>query len=199
LLIPIGLLAVLTAATLSAFVRGTRAETERRVPADIADEPVCYVYQNAAAEKEVRCAIRLAVPMDEVWAAITDYEHFGDICSCIHADQITHEPDGSCRLKARANSVPPGQLPFAVEMRHEQMLDQYVSSWDQPSGEVLVNRGQWMLTPVAPRETLLEVSLEIQVRHVPTFILRNLSLGRLRGVALSVQRRLRDGPSGKKW
>ncbi len=90
-------------------------------------------------------------------------------------------------------------MPFTVEMRHEQMLQQYVSSWDQPSGELLVNRGQWILTPVGMRETMIEVSLEIHVRRVPTFILRNISLGRLREVALALDRRLRDGPSGKKW
>lgn len=199
LLIPVGLLTALTAAALAVFVRGSWSDTERRVPAEPGAEPVCYVYQNAAAEKEVRCAIRLAAPMDEVWAVITDYEHFGDICSCVHAARIAHEPDGNCRLEARANALPPGQMPFAVEMRHEQLLHQYVSSWDEPTGELLVNRGQWVLTPLTPHETLLEVSLEIQVRHVPTFILRNLSFGRLREVALAVERRLRDGPSGKTW
>ncbi|HWG47525.1 MAG TPA: hypothetical protein VN688_32480 [Gemmataceae bacterium] len=192
------LLTVMAVVTLALFARGTWA-SERRVPAGIAEGPVCYVHQDSTGEKEVRCAIRLPVPMDEVWAALTDYEHFGDICSCIHAEQTTHEPDGLCRLKARANSLPPGQMPFAVEMRHEQKLDQYISSWDQSSGALLVNRGQWILTPMGPRETLLEVSLEIQIRRIPTFILRNISMGRLRDAALAVDRRLRDGPSGKTW
>jgi uncharacterized membrane protein len=199
LFIPAGLLAVVAAATLAALVRGSWSDAERRVPAEPGGEPVCYVHQNSDVEKEVRCAVRLAAPMDEVWAVITDYEHFGDICSCVHAARIEHEPNGICRLEARANSLPPGQMPFEVEMRHKQLLHQYQSSWDQPSGELLVNRGQWVLTPLSPRETLLEVSLEIQVRHVPTFILRNLSFGRLRAVAMAVERRLRDGPSGKTW
>jgi uncharacterized membrane protein len=199
LLIPVGLLTVLTVVTLAAFVRGTRAETEPRIPAALDDEPICYLYRNPAGEKEVRCAIRVPAPMDEIWQAITDYEHFGDICSCIRADQIVHEPDGNCRLEARAKSIPPGRMPFAVQMRNEQMLDQYISSWDQSEGDILVNRGRWVLTPMGPDETLLEVSLELQIRRVPTFILRNLSLGRLREVALAVKRRMRDGPSGKTW
>lgn len=199
LILPIGLLLLMAALTLVLFVRGTWADTERRIPAGIDEGPVCYVHQDASGEKEVCCALRVAAPMDEVWEAITDYEHFGDICTCVHADRIAHEPDGRCRLEARANSISPGQIPFAVEMQHEQMLDQYVSSWDQPSGEVHVNRGRWVLTPLGPRETLLEVSLEVQVRHVPTFVLRNLSLGRLREVGLAVARRMREGPSGKPW
>jgi hypothetical protein len=189
----------MAALTLVLFVRGTWADTERRIPTGIDDAPVCYVRQDASGEKEVCCAVRVAAPMDEVWEAITDYEHFGDICTCVHADRIAHEPDGRCRLEARANSISPGQIPFAVEMRHEQMLDQYVSSWDQSSGEVLVNRGRWVLTPLGPRETLLEVSMEVQVRRVPTFVVRNLSLGRLREVGLALARRMREGPSGKPW
>ena len=195
----IALSTVMALVTLGAYVRGTWADTQQRVPANLGEGPVCYIYQDSSGEKEVRCAIRLSVPMDEVWSAITDYEHFGDICSCIHAEKIIHEPDGLCRLEARANAIPPGQMPFAVEMRHEQKLEQYVSSWDQPSDEILVNRGQWILTPLGPRETLLEVSLEIQIRRIPTFILRNISRSRLRDAALAVDRRLRDGPSGKTW
>jgi hypothetical protein len=199
LMLPIGLLLVMAVVTLALFVRGTWADTERRIPAGIEDGPLCYVHQDARGDKEVCCAIRLSAPMDEVWEAITDYEHFGDICSCVHADRVAYEPDGSCRLEARANSVSPGQMPFAVQMRHDQMLDQYSSCWDQPSGDVLVNRGRWTLTPLGPRETLVEVSLEVQVRRVPTFILRNLSLDRLREVGLAVARRMREGPAGKSW
>jgi hypothetical protein len=199
LLLPAGLLLLMLILTLGAFVRGTWADTERRIPATLADGPVCHVYQGEDGAKEVRCAIRLASSMDEVWEAITDYVHFGDICSCIHADRIAHEPDGSCQLEARVLTLSPGWMPFAVQMRNEQKLHQYTSSWDQPSGSVTVNRGRWTLTELGPRETLLEVSLEIQVQRIPTFILRNLSLGRLREVALNVQRRMRDGPSGKPW
>lgn len=160
-LLPLGLLGV--AAALIAFVvRGTWAEP-RRAPSALGEGPICYVRQDAPGEKEVCCALRLAAPLDEVWEAITDYEHFGDICECVHAERIEHEPDGRCRLSARANTVLAGQLPFAVEMHNEQSLEQYIASWDQPSGETQVNRGRWVLTPLGPRETLLEISMEIQI------------------------------------
>ena len=199
LCLPIGLLLLMATGTLMLWVRGAWADTQRRIPGAIEDGPVCYVHEDAHGEKEVRCAVRLAAPLDEVWQTITDYEHFGDICSCVHADRIAHDPDGRCRIEARANSVSPGQMPFTVEIHNEQLLDQYTSSWDQPSGNVLVNRGRWVLTPLGPHETLLEVSLEVQVRRVPTFILRNLSLGRLREVGLAVARRLHDKSEGKPW
>jgi hypothetical protein len=43
------------------------------------------------------------------------------------------------------------------------------------------------------------LSLEVQVRGIPTFILRNLSLHRLHQVVLAVEHRLGTGPTGKKW
>jgi hypothetical protein len=198
LLVP-GVLAVsVLAVGLVALVRGTRAE-EARDPAAAADGPVCAVCPAPGGGKEVRCAARLPYSLDRVWEAVTDYDHYGDVCECIHAQSVRHEPDGRCLLDARARSLLSGTVPFAVELRHEQNLDEYVAWWDQPSGRVVVNRGRWVLRPAGPSETLLSLSLEVQVRGVPTFLLRNLSLHRLREVVRAVERRLRDGPSGKTW
>jgi hypothetical protein len=195
---PVVLLLLLVLTTLGGWVRGTWADDMPRTPASVAEGPVCHVYEDAVG-KQVRCAIRLPFALDEVWAAITDYEHFGDICPYLHGTRIEQDPDGRCRLESRVESLPSGQIPFAVEMRHEQQLFQYVSCWDQADGNVLVNRGRWELTPLGPRETLLAVSMEVEVRGVPTFILRNISLERLPVVALAVSRRLETGPTNKEW
>jgi hypothetical protein len=189
-----GALAVLAAA----FVRGTLAQ-EPRVPATVEGGPVCQVVETPEEGRHVRCTKVVAFPLEEVWAAVTDYDNFGDICSCIHAGTIAHEPDGRCRLEARADAGVPGSVPFAVELRHEQGLFDYVASWDQTGGDVLVNRGRWVLTPLGPESTLLSLRLEVQVRGIPTFVLRNLSLHRLREVVLAVERRLETGSPGKPW
>jgi hypothetical protein len=185
------------AVALAALARGTRAEDAQPDPEGAL--PVCTVCRAPGGGKEVRCAARLPYALDRVWEAVTDYDHYGDICECINADEVRHEPDGLCRIDARARSLLSGEVPFAVEMRHEQNLDEYVASWDEPSGWVEVNRGRWRLRPAGPSETLVSLSLEVQVRGVPTFVLRNLSLHRLREVVLALERRLRDGPSGKTW
>ena len=182
----------------AALVRGSWAEAPRDPPALDAG-PVCQVCPAPGGGKEVRCAARLAYPLEQVWGAVTDYDHYGDICECLHADAVHHEPDGRCLVAARARSFLGGEVPFAAELRHEQNLDEYSVSWDQPDGRVVVNRGRWLLRPAGPSETLVSLSLEVQVRGVPTFVLRNLSLHRLRDVVLAVERRLRDGPSGKAW
>jgi hypothetical protein len=189
-----GALAVLAAA----FVRGSLAE-EPRAPAAVADGPVCQVVATPEGGRHVRCTKVVAFPLEEVWAAVTDYDNYGDICSCIRAEMIAHEPDGRCRLEARADAGVPGSVPFAVELCHEQGLFEYVASWDEAGGDVLVNRGRWVLTPHDPGQTLVSLRLEVQVRGVPTFLLRNLSLHRLRELVLAVERRLQSASPGKPW
>jgi hypothetical protein len=199
LFLPVGLLALVLLLGLGAFVRGTWADEHAREPARVEDGAICHVHRLPGGAKEVRCALRVPFPMDEVWLAITDYDHYGDICSYIQAGDVRHDPDGRTWIEARARSGLPGTVPFAVELRHEQTIDEWTSSWDQPSGDVVVNRGRWVLRPTGPRETLIVLRLEVQMRFVPTFILRNISLHRLRRVVLAVERRLREGPTGQSW
>jgi hypothetical protein len=199
LLVPGALVGLLGLLTLGAFVRGTWADSQPRVPATVEEGPVCQVYDSPEDGRQVRCALLLPYTLEEVWQVVTDYDNYGDICSCIRADQIVHEPDGRCLLEAKADSGLASRVPFAVELRHDQELFRRVVSWDQPDGNVLVNRGKWVLTPDGPGRTLLVLSLEVQVRGVPTFVLRNQSLHRLREVVLGVERRLRTGGTGKKW
>jgi hypothetical protein len=183
---------------LTVVVRGTWADTSPRDPGSIAEGPVCQVFQDAEG-KQVRCAIRLPFSLDEVWAVITDYDHFGDVCPYLHRTQIEPEPDGKCRLQTAVDSPLGSRVPFSVQMHYQQDLYQYVASWDQPEGALLVNRGRWELTPVSPRETLLVLCMEVQMRGVPTCLLRTISLQRLPVVARAVAERLRTGPSGKEW
>jgi hypothetical protein len=198
-LVALAVPALLLLAGLAAFVRGTWADTAPRDPADVADGPVCQVYRPPGGETEVRCAIRLPIPLDEVWAAVTDYDHYGDICPYVRAARVEHDPAGTTRVQAFARTGVGRGVQFEAELRHEQGLYEYVSSWDQAGGAVQVNRGRWVLRETGPRETLLAVSLEVQVRGVPTFVLRNLSLYRLRRVALAVERRLREGVDPQPW
>ena len=184
--------------TVGAVARGTWADEEPRLPQRIEDGAICTVCQPPGQTKHVHCAMLMPYPMEEVWETITDYDHLGELCQCLQFDETVREPDGSCRLKAKAASGLPESVPFALEVRQEQSLNQYVSTWDQASGHVTVNRGSWMLTSKGPSLTLVELSVEVQMDHVPTFILRNLNLQRVADTVRGVDQRLRTG-TVKKW
>jgi Polyketide cyclase / dehydrase and lipid transport len=180
-------------------VRGTWADEGPRLPEHVEDGAVCHVCEPPGQTKHVRCAMLMPFAMEEVWEAITDYEHLGDVCPCLEFGEVRREPDGTCRLKAKAASGLPETVPFALEVRHEQTLYQYVSTWDQPSGHVTVNRGSWTLTAKGPALTLVELAVEVQMDHVPTFILRNINLGRVAETVRGVDQHLRTGSPAKKW
>jgi hypothetical protein len=181
------------------FARGTWADDVSRDPPPGDASPTVQILRHSDGSRQVRAAIRLAHPPDQVWQAITDYEHYGDLCSFIHGAKVEHGPDG-CRVQARADTTLPGGLPFAMTMTHRQELFEYTSTWDEASGAVRVNRGGWHLRPAGDgTESLLALSVEIQVRGVPTWLIRNLWRGRLAHAVVAVRKRLVDGPSGKPW
>jgi ribosome-associated toxin RatA of RatAB toxin-antitoxin module len=184
---------------LAAFVRGSWADSAPLMPASVQSGPVCHLYEMPREGKQVRCAMLLPYSLDQVWAAVTDYDNYGDICPYVHAAEVTHDPNGTCHIDGAAESSLSGDIHFAADVRHEQLLDRYSTTWDQPSGNVLVNRGHWILTPKGRSETLLELTLEVQMRNIPTFILRNISMHRLPEVVRAVEHRLRTKAAGKKW
>jgi hypothetical protein len=179
-------------------VRGTWADERPRLPHCVEDGAVCHVCETPEQGKHVRCAMLMPFALEEVWAAITDYEHLGDVCPCLDFREVQREPDGTCRVRAAASSGLPETVPFDLEVRHEQNLFQYVSTWDQPSGDVTVNRGGWTLTAKGPSLTLVELAVEVQMNHVPTFVLRNINLRRVAETVRGVDQRLRTG-SSEKW
>jgi hypothetical protein len=179
-----------------ALVRGAWAGSSP--PEPDGESPVAGVVRTPEGGKEVCAAVLLSYPMDEVWQVITDYDRYGDVCSFIRAAEVDKGPDG-CKVAGRVDAPLAASLPFAMELKQEQDLFEYRSTWDQASGAVEVNRGGWVARPVGPRQTLLLIRLEVRVRGVPTVLLRNLSRHRLCEVLRAVRRRLDEGPLGKPW
>jgi uncharacterized membrane protein len=199
LLLPGTLLAAVLLLGGGLYVRGTWADTEPRLPGHVGDEPVCHVFQPPGEEPCVRCAVLLPYPIEQVWDVIIDADRFGDICPYIQSAEVQHDPDHKSQIDARVQTAGPFSVPFGIEVRNQRELERFVSRWDRTGGDVLVNRGAWVLTPRGPDETLLELTMEVRMRAYPTFFLRNYSLQRLPQVVQAVQRRLASGGPGKPW
>lgn len=193
MLAPLALIAL----AVVAFIRGTWA-TAAYLPR-ASDGPVSQIVRRADGSKEVQAGIVLPFAIEKVWLTITDTENLGDVCTCVRAQRIDHDPDGGCQLSARARLPLVGEVSFEATMRPQRCLSRYTWSWDEPSGPVAVNRGRWELTPTGRNETLVALALEVEVNNIPTFILRNLSLGRLRDVLGALDHRLRTRGGGQAW
>src|SRR5262245_48415515 len=101
-----------------AFVRGTWADNVPKDPATPADGVVCHLYQPPGGPKQVRCALVLDYPAEEVWKVVTDYERFGEIFPTLKSVEATRRPDGRCRLKGVATSWA-GDRSFDILIRQE--------------------------------------------------------------------------------
>jgi ribosome-associated toxin RatA of RatAB toxin-antitoxin module len=180
------------------WVRGTWADSTPADPKSVADGPVCHVYQPAGEHKRVRCAVLLPYPMQKVWSVVTDYEHYADILPYLADVQVEPKEGekGVWHMTGKAKSALPGYWDFAIDIHQEEGTERRVAWWDNPSGEVTLNKGRWELTPDGPDRTLLVLSLEAEVHNYPTFFLRNYFLHRLKRVVQAVEQQLQKQPAG---
>jgi hypothetical protein len=192
LAIPLILLAALLVAGVVLFIRGTWASDTSLDPAGGEAGPVAQVYQPPGEGKRVRCAMRLPYPPDRVWAAVTDYDHYGDFLPYIK-DVKAERKGGACQVTGQAQSLLGGYWPFTINVREKQDGGRRVAYWEEKGGsEVRLNRGSWEVIPSGDGQTLLVLSLEAEVHNYPTFILRNAFLHRLKGVLRNVERHVQE-------
>jgi hypothetical protein len=192
-LLPLTLLVLL--AVLVLVVRGTWADTVPKDPTSSAEGAMSQLYQSPDGRKQVRCARVLDFPATAVWKVVTDYNHFGDIFPYERSVTGELQPDGQWRVRGIAHAWPYGEWPFDVYVTQRETPDGYRASWDNPGGDLTVNRGSWEVTPLqGPAQTLLVLSLEFEVRPFTTFYIRNALLHRLKGMLAAVDTRLRNPP-----
>jgi ribosome-associated toxin RatA of RatAB toxin-antitoxin module len=192
LVIPLALLLLVAGSAGVLVLRGTWADATPHNPASLAEGPVAQLYQPPGEHKRIRCAILLPYPREQVWKVVTDYAHYGDFLPYLANVAAERKQEGVWHMTGQAKSALQGYWDFAIDIHEEKTDDRWVAHWDQPSGEVLVNKGGWTVTPAGNSQSLLVLELEAEVHHYPTFFLRNFFLHRLKQVLLAVDRHLRD-------
>jgi hypothetical protein len=194
--IPLVLLLLVVGAVAVLFVRGTWADATPRNPASPADGAVAQLYQPPREHKRVRAAILLPFSRETVWKVVTDYGHYGDFLPYLADVKAEPVGEGVWHMTGQAKSALQGYWDFAIDIHEEKTGDRWVALWDQPGGQVEVNRGSWTVTLAGNGQTLLVLELEAEVRHYPTFFLRNFFLHRLKQVLRAVDRRLKSQEAG---
>lgn len=203
-LIPGILLGLLAVGMAWVAIRGTWADAEVRNPTSAAEGPVAQLVQEPSGRKVVRSAMIVPYPIDRVWAVVTDYDHFDQIFPYLRGTRGQHDPDGRWHMTARAGW--PGVLDWAIETHITHKTSpasgnaaqpEDMASWDEPGGELLVNRGSWDLRPAGTGETLIVYTLDIEVARFPNFMVRAALLDRVSNIMRAVADRLAASPAGK--
>jgi uncharacterized protein YndB with AHSA1/START domain len=188
LIAPLVLLGLLLAFLLWAFVRGTWSTTEIENPAAPEDGARSQLILRPDAHKHIRCARVVAAPPEKVWATVTAYDRFDRIFPYVSSVDSSLNRDGSTRLIGTVDAGWLGRYSFEAAVRHDVQPSRHVASWDQPGGGLDVNRGRWEVTPLPGGRALLVYELEVEVRQIPTFLVRALLLGPLRRVVEAAAR-----------
>jgi carbon monoxide dehydrogenase subunit G len=163
------------------WVRGTVASTIESNPASSAEGVLTQLFLAPDGRKVVRCAALLDHPLSRVWSAVTDYARFETIFPTVEAVKSFIEPDGRHRLVCEVSSML-GTWPVDVRIRHQEEPGKHVASWDEPTGDVSVNRGNWTLIPASADRTLVVYTLDVEVRRFPAFLVRAVLLSRQKTV-----------------
>lgn len=169
--------------------RDSLAETARD-PA-LGEGPLVQVADDPDLGRHVRAAVRLPYNLEAVWHVVTD-ESYADVCPYLHAPAVTPDPDRTSRVTGRMQGLA-NTFPLEMTLREELLLDEYRGTWDGAQGDVLVNRGRWVVRRTGPDESVVEIAVAAEVRGVPVFLTRGILRGRLAVVLRNLHARLDAG------
>ena len=172
-----------------AIVRGTLVQTPVD-PSAAGDGVVCGLNRLDDGSKRARCALFIDAPIDAVWGVITDYPHYPQIFPYLRTVAFANEPDGRVHMSGVASTKMYRDWPFDLYLVNQVTPELRTASWDEPGGRLTTNRGNWTARRISATQTLLSYSLEITVRHLPHFILRNVLLDHIPAVLLAVKTHL---------
>jgi carbon monoxide dehydrogenase subunit G len=175
------------------WVRGTAASDVEKNPASSADGVLTQLFLAPDGRKVVRCAALLDHPLPRVWSAVTDYARFETIFPTVRGVQSSVEPDGRHLFRCEVTSIL-GTWPVEVRIRHQEEPGKHVASWDEPSGDITVNRGNWTLLPASADRTLVVYTLDVEVRGFPAFLIRAVLLSRQKTVVEALRSHLDARP-----
>jgi uncharacterized protein YndB with AHSA1/START domain len=186
-IIPSVILGTLALFLVGLVIRGTWADAAPRNPKTVEDGIICHLYQDPDGHKQVRCAMILEHPIDEVWAVVTDYDHFAEIFPTVESGTAEYLGKGHYRWTGVVTSAI-GDWPIELEVHNVEGKEKMVASWHGTGEGVAFLEGNWTLWPTDKGQTLLVYTSEVELNRLPSFLVRNLLLSRQKTVVAALAR-----------
>ena len=190
--IPLVLLAIFLLVAVGFFIRGTWADTQERDPSSIADSPVVQLLRKPNGNVVVRGAIRIDARPTEVWSVVTGYDQHSKFLPYISKVEATPRNDGRIKVAGVAHSRIWGDWPFDALTLHDASPADglFTASWSEDNvDDFEVNRGAWGVKPIDRNQSqsLLTLTLQIELKKYPNFIVRNVLMDRLPSVLTAMR------------
>ncbi|MGE0713219.1 MAG: SRPBCC family protein [Planctomycetota bacterium] len=195
-----GALVATLLAGVALWVRGSHAASQALAPQSAAEGTSHQLLQDGP-RTLIQAALVVDRPLSEVWAVVTDYEHFGEIFQpplwTLDVEPVAVADAAQpkdCRLRGEARSRL-WRVPVDVLVKHTvDAQGVHRASWDcAPAAGC--NRGAWTLTPLDGQRTQLRYEAEIDVPPYPRFMVHNLLLSEVDFVVDAVRDRAGRAPS----
>ena len=182
--IPLLLFILLIAAGVFFCLRGTQADVVEKNPSTREDGTVTQLFEKTNGNVVIRCGIVVDAPPKDVWAVVTDYNSQGDFVPYVSQVAGTKLKDGRYKIDGIAHSRLWGDWPYESTVTNTEKPNEgeYHSTWNEVDHDVFkVSRGSWNVKPTdqAKTQTLLVLTLQIELKDYPNFIVRNIIMDRL--------------------
>jgi uncharacterized protein YndB with AHSA1/START domain len=188
LIIPSALIAIIAGFLVWGILHGNLTDAGPSTPASASDGVLTQLIRTSEGRKQIHAAEIVMAPPESVWKVVTDYDHFSEVFPNMATSKGVKDADGRWHLSGEVRSVV-GRWPMDLHVQHAESASKSVASWDEPNGELKVDRGSWVVTPHGNGETLLEYNLELKVSPFPDFIVRAILLEQLKPVMKAVANR----------
>ncbi len=140
--------------------------------------------------KAVKCAFVVDKPMRSVKGMITDYNRFDKLFPYLRSAKGIPQGGDQIRFVGTAHYTSYDSFDFEVLITHHEGLSDFTASWDSPSKYLAKNKGNWNLHYLDSQHTLVTYTLELQVKGIPSFIIRNLLIDQVPQVAEAAKKNI---------
>jgi uncharacterized protein YndB with AHSA1/START domain len=159
------------------FVRGTWAASKMDDPTTPEQGVISKLVLSDDGHREIRTAVVIPVSIEQAWRILSDYEEWEKMFKTVRRKQRTEPLEGNRRHVVSDVMTPMGTITLDFIVTHEETPDGgYRAWWDAPTRELPVNRGEIVISPRGPTQTLFVYTVRKQYQQYPAFLVNNMLL-----------------------
>lgn len=173
------------------YLRGTLATAKPVDPRDPREGVVSQLALDAQGAREVRTSVVIPVPVSTAWRLLSDYAEWERLFKTVRLKREAEPLEGNRKHVVSDIMTPLGTLQLDFIVTHEELAEGgYRASWDAPTRELVVNKGEIVIRPVAEGATLFVYSVQKRYRSYPEFLINNMLLNHQTDVVETLRRRM---------
>ena len=159
------------------FARGTWAASKMDDPTTPEQGVIAKLVLSDDGHREIRTAVVIPVTIEQAWRILSDYDEWEKMFKTVRQKQRTEPLEGNRRHVVSDVMTPMGTITLDFIVTHEEIpTGGYRASWDAPTRELPINRGEIRITPHGANQTLFVYTVRKKYQQYPEFLVNNMLL-----------------------